>query len=179
MTAVSLLWDTTMANVTWWENALDLTPSELSDRWTRRLPRACIGVQWSNVYSYSILRIRETDQDPGREGGFYLSTIFSFCCTDDKGHFPVKHQEGDPSSTQLKTKKRHTFVLAMYIPAVISLCLTCCTLYTCKISPPPNSTSFSGWQCSKKSTGKLTVVDFTLVLVAFFLRTGFTILSGL
>lgn len=50
----------------------------------------CIGVQWSNVYSYSILRIRETDQDPGREGGFYLSTIFSFCCTDDKGHFPVR-----------------------------------------------------------------------------------------
>lgn len=90
-----------------------------------------------------------------------------------------RHQEGDPSSTQLKTKKRHTFVLAMYSPAVISLCLTCCTLYTCKISPPPNSTSFSGWQCSKKSTGKLTVVDFTLVLVAFFLRTGFTMLSGL
>lgn len=96
-------------------------------------------------------------------------------CSPRKG----RHQEGDPSSTQLKTKKRHTFVLAMYIPAVISLCLTCCTLYTCKISPPPNSTSFSGWQCSKKSTGKLTVVDFTLVLVAFFLRTGFTILSGL
>lgn len=34
-----------------------------------------------------------------------------------------------------------TFVLATYIPAVKSLCLACCALYTCRISLPPNSTS--------------------------------------
>ena len=72
-----------------------------------------------------------------------------------------------------------TLVLAMYMPAVRSLCLACCTLYTWRISPPPNSTSLSAWQCSKKSTGKLTVVDFVLVLEAFFFLVGLTKLRGL
>ena len=36
------------------------------------------GAVCSNVNSYSIPRIRETDQAPGREGGFYPSAIFFF-----------------------------------------------------------------------------------------------------
>ena len=50
------------------------------------------GAVCSNVYSYSIPRIREADQAPGREGGFYPSTIFFFCCSDEKGYFPIRPQ---------------------------------------------------------------------------------------
>lgn len=60
-----------------------------------------------------------------------------------------------------------TFVQAMYIPAVINLCFTCWTLYTCKISFPPYSTSFNTWQCSKKSTGKWGELD-VLMRTFFF-----------
>jgi len=49
-----------------------------------------------------------------------------------------------------------TFVLAMYMPVVLSRCLTWAVLYTCRTSFPPNSTSLDNWQCSKKSTMNVT-----------------------
>jgi len=44
----------------------------------------------------------------------------------------------------------------MYIPVVLSRCLTWVVLYTWRTSLPLNSVSFDSWQCSKKSTMNVT-----------------------
>lgn len=96
-----------------------------------------------------------------------------------EGWMDGNNREGKGEKKKSEFVQYSTFVLATYIPAVKSLCLACCALYTCRISLPPNSTSLRTWQCSKKSIGRWTVDDLVLALQTFFFFVGRSTARGL
>ena len=70
--------------------------------------------------------------------GFVFLLLFFFCLTFSFRTSTIKHLNYRLLHNMRKSCELPTLELAMYMPVVLRRCFTCCTLYTCRTSLPPN-----------------------------------------